>query len=668
MHVGADASGDFLAVWYQFGSLFSNRYTPSGGWSVAGLVETNDTAFARYSSAGFAPDGNALAAWVYPGSGGPDHVYASFFSPTAGWAHEVEIHPGGTGYAADTSVALSQAGTGFAVWDESGAGGITDIWAARFTTAFGWEAPEVIDSGADYAYAPDVAVDAYGNALVVWSQYNGTYEEVEAAWNFGGVWAPAQMIGYNDSADDISAQVALSAAGDALAVWTEAGAAWNIVAANYVAQVGWQPATLVEHRDGPQATSPQVAMDAYDSGCVVWVERSISGVDDALQNCFQKGGGWGQEDLLERDDAHAVGTGASPIDIAMDATGVAIATWAQSDGVESSAWAAARTGSGGWEDRQLLETAAGGGARAPAVAMGAGGVGMAVWGQDVFTHSRVMANRYVVPDTQPPYLYVAEPSYGTVTNVSTVRVSGFAEAGSSVVVNGVGAAVAGDGTFSVWVALPPGDSLIRVEANDASGIPTIATIPITFEDPVPVLEARLGEANAALNESVIAVAALVGELNDSQANLTATQADLNSTQADVAAAQAAVAAAQASLTQAQASLTAAQASVVALGAELAAVRANATAQQSHVETLESSSAAANASAAAAEASARAARDQVAGASTMALLGVLLGIGGLAVGALAMIRGGRGGSGQAARGWDPAEKKEIVGEASPKKPE
>jgi hypothetical protein len=64
--VAVDLNGNATAVWAQYDgtrpNIWSNRYTPSGGWGTAVLIET-DTDDANAPQVAVDPNGNVTAVW-----------------------------------------------------------------------------------------------------------------------------------------------------------------------------------------------------------------------------------------------------------------------------------------------------------------------------------------------------------------------------------------------------------------------------------------------------------------------------------------------------------------------------------------------------------------------------------------------------------------------------
>lgn len=82
-------------------------------------------------------------------------------------------------------------------------------------------------------------------------------------------------------------------------------------------------------------------------------------------------------------------------------------------------------------------------------------------------------------DTIAPALSVQNLQGATVTGSNTV-ISGKAEPGSTVTVNGVKTTVAADGTWTATISLKPGSNSVTVTATDAAGNATTQTQNITY--------------------------------------------------------------------------------------------------------------------------------------------------------------------------------------------
>ena len=94
-------------------------------------------------------------------------------------------------------------------------GGAGSAWAAP-----AWLAPQDLSAAGQHAYDPQVAVDGRGNAIAVWRRSEGTNTIVQAAvrTSGGSFGAPQDLSTAGQNAYD--PQVAVDGRGNAIAVWS----------------------------------------------------------------------------------------------------------------------------------------------------------------------------------------------------------------------------------------------------------------------------------------------------------------------------------------------------------------------------------------------------------------------------------------------------------------
>ena len=108
-------------------------------------------------------------------------------------------------------------GNAVAVWLQFYGFGRFQVWANRYNAALGaWGIPQAIQEGEADSLAPQAALDASGNAMVVWYQDNGAYTYTIMANHYRarlGNWSGPQVIqaGVDDAAYP---QVARDASGN----------------------------------------------------------------------------------------------------------------------------------------------------------------------------------------------------------------------------------------------------------------------------------------------------------------------------------------------------------------------------------------------------------------------------------------------------------------------
>jgi hypothetical protein len=277
--IAMNASGSAQAVWQQSDgtrdNIWSNRYSPGTGWGTAALIESNNTGFAIDPQVALDSSGNALAVWALF-DGARDNVWANRYSPGAGWGTPELIETGSAGDAGSAQVAFDASGNALAVWRQSD-GMRNNIWANRYSPSTGWGAAEVIETdNAGSGGNPQVAFDASGNALVVWQQSDGARTNVWSnRYSPGTGWGAAELIETNNTGDAIDPQLALESSGDAMVVWSQDdGTRFNAWANRFTVSAGWGTPELIESSGTGDAVHPQVAMDGSGRALAVWEQAS----------------------------------------------------------------------------------------------------------------------------------------------------------------------------------------------------------------------------------------------------------------------------------------------------------------------------------------------------------------------------------------------------------
>ena len=174
---------------------------------------------------------------------------------------------------------------------------------------------------------PDVAVDAAGNAIAVWEYADGSDNRIQAAYRPAGAdWgapryisAPGQETGYP--------RVVVAPTGDAIAVWE------RIIDSGPRLQYNVQAAV----RPAGGALTPQVSVDAAGNAIAVWLQgnRSLAAYRPA-------GGTWSAPEEIAATDGVFVAS------IAQDPAGNAMAAWMLIDGRGQRVQAAVRPAGGPW--------------------------------------------------------------------------------------------------------------------------------------------------------------------------------------------------------------------------------------------------------------------------------------------------------------------------------
>ncbi|RJF96460.1 hypothetical protein D3870_21820 [Noviherbaspirillum cavernae] len=364
--------------------------TRDGAWKTAQLTETDDADTARDPQIAVDAGGNALAVWSQS-DGTRFNILANRYTAGSGWGSAQAIETGNASGAFVPHIAIDAGGNAIAVWCQTD-GTRFSIWANRYSAGSGWGSAQLIESdNASDAYDPRIAFDAAGNALVVWTQSDGTRFNVWAnRYTVGTGWGAAQLIETDNAGDALFPRIAIDGSGNALAVWQQSdGAQIDIRANRYTVGAGWGTAQLIETGNAGDARLPQIAFDASGNALAVWTQSDGTRYS-IWSNRYTAGSGWGTPQLVETDNAdHAFDP-----QIAIDAGGNALAVWTQSDGTRVNVWANRYTTGKGWGTAQLLETENGGDASNPQIAFDAAGNALAVWTQDDGTRNNIWGSRY----------------------------------------------------------------------------------------------------------------------------------------------------------------------------------------------------------------------------------------------------------------------------------
>jgi len=319
--IAIDANGNALAVWQQSSNIWASRYTANTGWGTPVKIQTG-TDYAYGVQIAIDANGNALAVWIQIDTA--VHIWANRYTANTGWGTATTIETNNADNADYPQIAFDANGNAMAVWSQSTAA-VGSIWANRYTANSGWGVATTIESGAGDAYGPQIAVDASGNALVVWSQTNGTVYSAWANRYSAGQWGSAALIETNDTDSVGGPRIAIDASGNAIAVWSQKSGATNGLWANrYATGAGWETAVVISTYDGSYADYPQIAFDANGNAMAVWNQYRVH-----AYNRYINGTGWGLAARVEP-VYHNDPTGGAAI--AVDPNGNALAVWAQHDG------------------------------------------------------------------------------------------------------------------------------------------------------------------------------------------------------------------------------------------------------------------------------------------------------------------------------------------------
>jgi hypothetical protein len=525
--IAVDGDGNAFAVWNHWygagNSVMANRYVAGYGWMTAEIIDEGwgNTGVPKVTTDGA---GNAFAAWQQF-DGVRTSILACRYVQGEGWNAPELIETDDAFNAFSPDIVADQDGNAVAVWVQ-GDGTAQSVFANRYTEGVGWGTRVVIESESlGDANLPDLAGDGSGTFTAVWMQDDGVRNNVWAnRYTFETGWVTAQLVEANDFGL-MSPSIAMDASGNAMATWYQYdGSLYNIWANRYVTGTGWGTPELVEEDDGGNAETPVVGVDSAGNAIVVWRQWEGSRAN-ALANRYVVGTGWGEPELLESDDTE----NARDLRVAVNADGVAFALWNQYDSVRYNVWSARYVLDTGWEAAVLVENS-GGSCTPAAIGVDDGGNAIAVWGQVDYDFESMFANRFVVADTTPPTLVVTSPLTGATVTEPSVTVSGETEPGADLYIGGLLAQVDEDtGEFAAVVALVEGPNDIVITASDSAGNSATMTVAVTYEVPDVNLTALQDEIALLQEEN----AALLEQLDDVTDRLDAAEEELDQAESDI---------------------------------------------------------------------------------------------------------------------------------------
>ena len=267
--VGIDSAGNATAVWRRHDGadyVVQTATRPAGGGWQAPTDLSAAGEPAREPQLAVGPAGDAVAIWAR--SDGLDFiVQAAARRAGGGWQGGLPLSIAGRDAEAP-QVAVDSSGNAVAVWSRHD--GSRDIVQAARRRGGAWEETLDLSLPGQNAVEPQVDLDPAGDAVAVWSRFDGVRNVAQAAVAIGGgPWAPAVTLSIAGESGE-EPQVAIDADGDAVAVWTRRGFPADEVQASS-ARVGgaWPPAVTLSIA-GDDAEEPRVSTDPLGNAVAIW--------------------------------------------------------------------------------------------------------------------------------------------------------------------------------------------------------------------------------------------------------------------------------------------------------------------------------------------------------------------------------------------------------------
>jgi len=185
--VATDSNGNAIAVWVQVDgvrfSIYSSRYvSATDTWTSAILLELTQDGGAFSPQIAIDSNGNAITVWrQFVGS--RFSIYSNrYVAATETWAGAIVLELDDSGPADLPQVGIDSLGNAIAVWKQTDALGLTNIYANRYVagTTNAWSGAALIETDdTGDADTPQVSVDNRGSAFAIWSHFDGARNNIQ---------------------------------------------------------------------------------------------------------------------------------------------------------------------------------------------------------------------------------------------------------------------------------------------------------------------------------------------------------------------------------------------------------------------------------------------------------------------------------------------------------
>jgi hypothetical protein len=274
--IAVGTNGHAVVVWSEFvgsqNGVWARRYTPEDEWSTPN-EQISEPGTARNPHVAVDATGNALVVWEDETSGSQNIGANYYIAGQNAWRGPELIDESDEGEVSLPKVAMNAQGNAMVVWQQNHPVYGRSIWAKPFTpgSGNGWGTATVVNEEVIDEFEPQVAVNANGDAIVAWRNQSG---EIWARPFTQGEWGAPTPIGLGG----YSPHVALDPAGNALVVWRdERAGSGTIFAARYTVANGWVGERQISQTMGTQIGHPAVFIDNEGAGFALWMQSDSTG-------------------------------------------------------------------------------------------------------------------------------------------------------------------------------------------------------------------------------------------------------------------------------------------------------------------------------------------------------------------------------------------------------
>jgi hypothetical protein len=319
--VGGDLPPPTTAVAGSDTLVVSNELAAKRHWGGQRLID-GEAAYEVEPRLAMDAAGRTSIAWRQQDASGAARVWVTRMNARGGAALPAQpvSDAGTTAWSPD--IAVSGSGNLFVAWLSRGKQSSAICLRRLVADTERWQPQQCLDrTGSAEVTAPRIATNAEGASVVAWleseSLMSSHFEAGEQKWS-----APRQVAQVSTRA--ASAQIALDARGNAILVWQQAasGRVTRLVASRFdVSESRWTDAEEVDAASPGEQFEPRIAVDGAGDALVVWQQRDS--VDSGLRAA--------RYDAANRrfGASASIAANAGPADLAIDAAGNAIVAWTE---------------------------------------------------------------------------------------------------------------------------------------------------------------------------------------------------------------------------------------------------------------------------------------------------------------------------------------------------
>lgn len=233
------------------------------------------------------------AIWVDQRNGGSNDIFFSYRpSPYDPWGTNEIVNSDATpNDQYSPALAVDSSGNTYAVWVDRRNDYQEDIYFAYRPAGGPWQPDELVTTAVTTTiqYVPDIAVDDSGNAYVVWADGRNGNRDIYFAYRpaGGGSWTEEQVNDVTNTAwpdSRVSPSIAVDAAGNAVVVWTDERNGLDVYSDYRPAGGSWGTDVVVSDDPGTDYQGdPDVTIGADGTTYVVWAD---SRGEESYDNIF----------------------------------------------------------------------------------------------------------------------------------------------------------------------------------------------------------------------------------------------------------------------------------------------------------------------------------------------------------------------------------------------